>query len=313
MGALWFITRRLLQMGPVVLGLTAVVFLMIHLVPGDPARTLLGPQAPESVVAQLRHAWGLDRPLPAQFALFLGRLSHADFGQSLANDVPARELIAGRVAPTLVLLLYASVLSLLLTVPLGCVAAVYRGKWPDHLIQTIPLIGLGMPSFWLAILLILLLSLGLGWFPVGGYGIGWFQHLRAMFLPSLTVALAISVFTVRSLRASLIEVLDSDYIVTAQSKGITNFRVLVGHALRNAIIPTLTVLGVKVGWLVGNSIIVEKVFAIPGLGSLMFDAIQGRDFPVVQALTLIFGLIVVLVDLFTDIARAALDPRVGLS
>jgi peptide/nickel transport system permease protein len=312
MSTLSFLARRLLQMTPVVLGLAAIVFLMIHLVPGDPARTLLGPQAPEAVVMRLRHDWGLDRPIPAQFALFLGRLLRGDLGESLVYSVPARELILDRFPPTPVLILYASVLTVLITSPLSSVAAVYSGRWPDHLIRLIPLVGLGMPSFWLAILLILLLAVHTGWFPVGGYGEGWLQHLRAMFLPGLTVALAMSVFTVRSLRASMIEVLESDYIVTAQSKGLTSLQILFRHSIRNAVLPTLTVLGVRIGWLVGNTIIVEKVFAIPGLGSLMFDAIQDRDFPIVQALTLIFGLIVVLVDLLTDIARSALDPRVKL-
>jgi peptide/nickel transport system permease protein len=297
---------------PVVFGLTVIVFLMIHLVPGDPARTLLGPQAPDAVVRRLRHDWGLDRPMPAQFTLFLSRLVRGDLGESLVYSVPARELILDRFPPTPFLILYASALTVLITSPLSSIAAVYSGRWPDHLIRLIPLVGLGMPSFWLAILLILLLAVNVGWFPVGGYGDGWFQHLRAMFLPGLTVALAMSVFTVRSLRASMIEVLESDYIVTAQSKGLTNLQTLVRHAIRNAILPTLTVLGVRIGWLVGNTIIVEKVFAIPGLGSLMFDAIQDRDFPIVQALALIFGIMVVFVDLLTDIGRSALDPRVKL-
>ena len=170
-----------------------------------------------------------------------------------------------------------------------------------------------MPSFWLGIILILLLALRLGWFPVGGYGRTPTEILRALFLPGLTVAIAIAPFTIRSLRAALIDVLEADFIDTARAKGLTERRVLFAHGLRNAIIPTVTVLGVSIGWLVGNTLVVEKVFAIPGLGALMIDAVLERDFPVVQALALIFGILVVIVNLLADLVRAALDPRIKLA
>jgi peptide/nickel transport system permease protein len=309
----FYAARRLLQMIPVVIGMTLLVFLMIHLVPGDPARSMLGPRAPEAAVLELRQRWGLDEPLPAQFGQFVGRLARGDLGESLSYGVPVTELIAGRVLPTLLLLLYAVVLVSLITVPLAALVAVNKGSWIDHLVRVVPLVGLGMPSFWLGIILILLLALRLGWFPVGGYGRTPAEILRALFLPGLTVAIAIAPFTIRSLRAALLDVLEADFIDTARAKGLSERRVLLVHGLRNAIIPTVTVLGVSIGWLVGNTLVVEKVFAIPGLGALMIDAVLERDFPVVQALALIFGILVVLVNLIADLARAALDPRIKLA
>jgi peptide/nickel transport system permease protein len=305
--------RRLLQMIPVVVGMTLLVFLMIHLVPGDPARSMLGPRAPEAAVLELRQRWGLDEPLPAQFGQFVGRLARGDLGESLSYGVPVTELIAGRVLPTLLLLLYAVVLVSLITIPLAALVAAHKGSWIDHLVRVVPLVGLGMPSFWLGIILILLLALRLGWFPVGGYGRTPAEVMRALFLPGLTVAIAIAPFTIRSLRAALLDVLEADFIDTARAKGLSERRVLLVHGLRNAIIPTVTVLGVSIGWLVGNTLVVEKVFAIPGLGALMIDAVLERDFPVVQALALIFGILVVLVNLIADLARAALDPRIKLA
>jgi peptide/nickel transport system permease protein len=308
-----YAARRLMQMAPVVIGMTLLVFLMIHLVPGDPARSMLGPRAPEAAVQQLRQRWGLDEPLPAQFAGFVGRLARGDLGESLSYGVPVTDLIAGRVLPTLLLLFYAVVLVSLITIPLAALAAANQGRWIDHLVRVVPLVGLGMPSFWLAIILILLLALRLGWFPVGGYGRTPAEVLRALFLPGMTVAIAIAPFTIRSLRAALLDVLEADFIDTARAKGLSERRVLLAHGLRNAIIPTVTVLGVSIGWLVGNTLIVEKVFAIPGLGALMIDAVLERDFPVVQALALIFGILVVLVNLAADLVRAALDPRIKLA
>jgi peptide/nickel transport system permease protein len=307
-----YAARRLARMIPVVVGMTVIVFLLLRLVPGDPARAMLGPRAPESAVQELRQRWGLDEPLPVQFAQFAGRLARGDLGTSLSYDVPVAGLILPRVVPTILLVLYAVALVTLITVPLATLVAAHRGTWIDHVVRAIPLVGLGMPSFWLAIMLVLLFALRLHWFPVGGYGKTPPAILRALFLPGLTIAIAIAPFTLRSLRAALLEVLGSEYIDTARAKGLSERRVLLVHALRNAVIPTVTVLGVNIGWLVGNTLIVEKVFAVPGLGALMIDSVLARDFPVVQALALIFGLLVVIVGLSADLLRAALDPRISL-
>jgi peptide/nickel transport system permease protein len=306
-----YILRRLLQAIPVVFGVTVVVFFMIHLVPGDPARTMLGVHATPKKIAILHHEWGLDRSLPAQYALFMKRLVHGDLGESLFYGVSARSLIAGRLPVTLWLIAYATVLSILIAIPLAMIAASRKDAARDQVVRAVPLVGLGFPPFWLGIMLLLAFGLHLGrLFPVGGYGTGFVGHLHSMFLPALTVALGIAPILIRSLRASLLQVLESDYIATARSKGISERRVLLRHALRNAVISTVSVLGVNIGFLVGTTVVIEQVFALPGIGQLMLNSILQRDFPVVQGVTLVFGILVVLVYLTTDVLHSLLDPRV---
>jgi peptide/nickel transport system permease protein len=306
-----YVGRRLLQLVPITLGVTILVFFLIHLVPGDPARTILGNQATTQRVALLRHTWGLDRPLPVQYGKFMGRLVHGDLGTSLFYNVGAGHLVLERLPVTLWLIGFGALLSVLIAVPLAAIAATHRDRVADHVVRAVPLVGLGFPPFWVGIVLLLVFALHLGrLFPVGGYGNGFVGHLHSMFLPALTVALGIAPILVRSLRASLLEVLESDYIATARSKGIPERRVLVRHALRNAIISTVSVLGVNIGYLVGGTLIIEQVFAVPGIGQLMINSIFQRDFPVVQAVTLVFSVMVVLVYLLTDVAHALLDPRV---
>jgi peptide/nickel transport system permease protein len=310
MDRLSYVGRRLLQMVPVALGVTILVFFMVHLIPGDPARTMLGARATDQSVAQLRHEWGLDRPLMEQYWLFMKRLAQGDLGDSLFYDTPVLSLIFERVWPTVWLIAYATVLALLISVPLATLAATRKDGSVDQLVRAIPLFGLGMPPFWIGIVLILLLGLRVPLFPVGGYGDGFLGHLYSMFLPGLTVALFLTPILIRSLRASLLTVLESDYITTARSKGIPEWQVLLRHAVRNAIISTVTVLGVNIAFLVGGTLVVEKVFALPGIGALMVDSIFNRDFPVVQGVTLVFAVLVVLVYLITDVVHSLLDPRV---
>jgi peptide/nickel transport system permease protein len=306
-----YVVRRLLQLVPIVLGVTILVFFLIHLVPGDPARTMLGTHATPQRVALLHHDWGLDKPLPVQYWRFLGRMVRGDLGSSLFYSVPAGRLVVHRLPPTLWLIGLATLLAVLIAVPLAALAATRRDRLPDHLVRAVPLVGLGFPQFWLGIMLLLALALHLGRaFPVGGYGNGFLGHLHSMFLPGLTVGLAIAPILVRSLRASLLEVFESEYVTTARSKGLPERRVLVRHALRNAVISTVSVLGVNIGYLVGGTLVIEQVFALPGIGQLMINSIFQRDFPVVQAVTLVFAIMVVLVYLLTDVVHALLDPRV---
>ena len=306
-----YVGRRLLQLVPIVVGVTILVFFLIHLVPGDPARTILGNQATPARVALVRHEFGLDKPLLVQYRKFMGRLVRGDLGSSLFYSVPAGHLVLERLPVTLWLIGLGTLLSVVIAVPLAVIAAIKRNRLPDQVVRAVPLVGLGFPPFWLGIMLLLIFGLHLGRaFPVGGYGSGFLGHLHAMFLPALTVALGISPILIRSLRASLLEVLESDYVITARSKGIPESRVIRRHALRNAVISTVTVLGVNVGFLVGATVIVEQVFALPGIGQLLINAIFERDFPVVQAVTLVFALMVVLVYLITDVVHALLDPRV---
>lgn len=310
MERLSYVFRRLGQMVIVVLGITIIVFFMIHLVPGDPARIYLGTRATPSAVATLHHQWGLDRSVPAQYGLFMDRLSHGDLGQSLLYGTSAEGLILGRLPATLWLLGYAIVLSVVITVPLAAFAAAKKDGIRDHVIRILSVVGLGMPSFWVGIMLILLLALKVQAFPVGGYGDGFVGHLHSMFLPGLTIAIGVAPLLLRSLRASMLSVLDAEFVATARSKGISRRRVLVAHVLRNAVIPTITVLGVNISFLVGGTVVVEKIFALPGIGNLMLGAILARDFPVVQAVTLVFAVMVVAVNLVTDLLYSALDPRV---
>jgi peptide/nickel transport system permease protein len=306
-----YVGRRLLQLVPITFGVTVLVFFLIHLVPGDPARTILGNQATTARVELLRHEWGLDRPLLVQYGKFMGRLAHGDLGSSLFYGVGAGRLVLERLPVTLWLIGYGTLLSVLIAVPLAVLAAVKRDRPTDHAVRAVPLVGLGFPPFWTGIILLLVFGLHLGrLFPVGGYGHGFAGHLHSMFLPSLTVAFGISPILIRSLRAALLEVLESDFVTTARAKGLPERRVLVRHALRNAAVSTVSVLGVNIGFLVGGTLVIEQVFAVPGIGQLMINSIFQRDFPVVQAVTLVFSVMVVLVYLLTDVAHALLDPRV---
>ena len=296
---------------PIAFGVTLLVFFLIHLVPGDPARTMLGTRATPERIALLHAEWGLDQPLPVQYWRFLERLVQGDLGSSLFYSVPAGRLVLERLPVTLWLIGLGTILSVAIAVPLATIAAARRDRATDHVVRAVPLVGLGFPQFWIGIMLLLAFGLNSGrHFPVGGYGEGFVGHLHSMFLPALTVALAISPILIRSLRASLLEVLESDYIATARSKGLPERRVLIRHALRNAAISMVSVLGVNIGFLVGGTLVVEQVFALPGLGQLMINSIFQRDFPVVQAVTLAFAVMVVLVYLTTDIIHALLDPRV---
>jgi peptide/nickel transport system permease protein len=305
-----YIRHRLLLMLPIALGITLITFLMIHLIPGDPAITMLGFRASPERVATLHRAWGLDKPLYAQYWLFLGRLAHANFGTSLFYNSPATGVIVSASSVTLWLVTYAGLLSVVLAVPLAIVAATHRDGVIDQAVRAIPLVGMGMPTAWVGIMLILVLALKLHLFPVGGYGEGFVGHLYSLFLPALTLALPTAPIIIRSLRASLIDALESDYVGTARSKGISESRVMIRHAVRNAITTSITILGLEIAWLISGTIVVEKVFALPGVGALMVDSIYRRDFPVVQAITFVLAVAVILTNLGTDIAHALLDPRV---
>jgi peptide/nickel transport system permease protein len=306
-----FVGRRLLQLIPVAVGVTIVAFFMIHLIPGDPARTILGIHATQQKIDLLHKQWGLDRPLISQYWLFLDRLLHLDLGPSLIYGGTVASLIWSHLPPTLWLIVYAAVLAIVISVPLAMIAATRKDAVRDQLVRAVPLLGLGMPPFWVGFLLIFGFGVKLRWFPVGGYGASFGGHLHSMFLPALTVAIALSPVVIRSLRASMLNVLGADYITTARSKGVPSRRLFLRHVMRNAVIPAITVLSINIGFLIGGTVVVESVFAVPGLGQLMINAIFQRDFSVVQGVTLVFAIMVVLVNLLADMAYAALDPRVS--
>lgn len=310
MGRMTFVARRLALLVPTAVGVTIITFFMVHLIPGDPAVTVLGEHVTPRAIAILHHQWGLDRPLAEQYWLFVDRLVHGNLGESLYYQVPVSGLITGRLPATLWLLCYAAAIAIVVSVPLATLAASRQDAVRDHVVRVVPLLGLGMPAFWFGLILQTWLGTKLRLFPVTGYGQGFIGHLHTMFLPSLTVAIALCPVLIRSLRASMLNVLGAEFITTARAKGVPTPRLLLRHVLRNAIIPAVTVLGINIGYLIGGTLIVEQVFAVPGIGSLMIGAILQRDFPVIQAVALVFGVLVVLVNLLTDVAYAALDPRV---
>jgi peptide/nickel transport system permease protein len=305
------VLRRLAQLVPVAVGVTILTFLLVHLIPGDPAVSVLGNRATPQLVAQLHKEWGLDRSLPEQYWLFLERLGHGDLGDSLLYRVPVRDMVIQRTPVTLWLLGYSTVLAMLIAVPLATLAARRKDGPVDQVVRAVPIVGLGMPAFWVGIMLILLLAAQV-WkvFPVGGYENGLRGHLVSMFLPALTVAIGTVPLLIRSLRASLLGVLESDYVTTARAKGLPERRVLIRHALRNGIMPMITVLGINLGFLIGNTVVIEKVFALPGVGAMIYDGISQRDFAVVQGVTLVLAALVVFVNIAIDVTYSLLDPRV---
>ena len=242
----------------------------------------------------------------------MNHLFHGSLGTSFYDRTSVSGLIAGRLQASSFLLIGGILLSLLISFPLAVLAASKEGAARDQIVRMVPIIGLGMPQVWIGIELILLLGLKVHLFPVSGFGYTFAEHVRSIFLPSLSIAIGLSPILIRSLRASMLEIWEADFVLTARSKGLSRIRVTVSHVLRNAIIASVTVLGVNIAYLIGSTVIVERVFAIPGTGSLMIDAIGRRDYPIVQGVTIFFALAVVTVNLITDLIHAALDPRVSL-
>jgi len=244
---------------------------------------------------------------------FLGHLFRGNLGYSFVYNSSVTSLVTTSLPATLWLLISATVFTILIAVPLAVLAAARRNGVVDNVIRAVPVVGLGLPSFWLGIMLILVFGLKLGWFPVAGFGDTFASHLRSIVLPGITIALTLSPILIRSLRASMIDVLSSDYIVTARAKGLSTSRVVLRHALRNAAVSSITVLGVNIAYLTGSTLVVERVFSLPGIGQQMINSILGRDFPTVQGITMVFAIMVVAVNLLTDVTHAALDPRVNLA
>ena len=305
-----YIARRLVQLIPVVFGITLILFFMLRLIPGDPASVMLGERATDAAVARINHELGLDQPIYIQYGYFLRDLATLNLGTSIKYQVPVANLLGQRLLVSLSVVGVTLLLTIVIAFPLGVLAALKKDSLIDNAVRSLFVVLMLMPSFWVGILLIIFFSVQLGLFPVSGYGSGGFDSLHHLFLPALTIALAITPVLVRALRSSILDALSADYVRTARAKGLRESAVITAHVLRNALIPAVTLLGLSIGSLMGGTVILEKVFALPGAGALLIDSIGARDYPVVQAATMVFATMVILVNLVTDIIYSFLDPRV---
>jgi peptide/nickel transport system permease protein len=295
---------------PVVFGITLILFFLIRLIPGDPVTALLGERATEEAVVRIRHEKGLDKPIYVQYVYYLRDLAQLDLGESLKYSVPVSELLPRRLQVSLSVAVYTLVLTTIISLPLGVLAAVKRDSLLDNALRSALVVTMVMPSFWIGIIFLIIFSVRLDLFPVSSYGDGFTGHLHHLFLPSLTISLGLAPILIRALRASILDVMETDYVRTARAKGLSEQRVMSAHILRNALIPYVTLLGVHMGFLMSGTIIVEKVFALPGAGALLIDSVRARDYTVIQAAVLVFSLLVIGVNLLTDIVYSFLDPRV---
>ncbi|MFM1990130.1 MAG: hypothetical protein RJA99_3087 [Pseudomonadota bacterium] len=308
-----FVARRVAAVVPVLLVVAVIVFGILRSVPGDPAAVIAGDSATPEQVAALREKLGLEKPIVTQFVIWLGGVLRGDLGESYYFRKPVAELIVQRLEPTLALGLAALSIAVSVAVPLGVVAAFRQGTWIDRAVMGLSVAGFSMPVFVLGYLLVWIFSVQLEWLPVQGYariadGLGPF--LERLLLPALTLALVYVALVARITRTSVLEVLNEDYVRTARAKGLRERDVLTRHALRNAAVPILTVVGIGLAVLIGGAVVTESVFAIPGLGRLTVEAVLSRDFPVIQALILLFATAYVFVNLAIDIGYAVLDPRI---
>jgi len=303
-----YIVRRLLQMIPITLGILTLVFSLIHLVPGDPALQIAGENArPEDVLA-VRKALGLDKPLWTQYVSYLEGVAHGDLGRSFQTNESVSVQIRERYPATIELAFGSMVVALLVAFPLGIISAIYRNSWIDNVARFFALIGVSMPSFWFGPLLIIAFAINHTWFPVSGRE----QGLRSLVLPSLTMGLAMAAILTRMIRVSLAEELTQLYVTTAIAKGVTRAKAIFRHALKNALIPVITILALQFGSLLTGAIITEQIFSWPGLGRLLLQSISARDYPQVQASILVIALTYIAVNFISDLLYGVVDPRIKL-
>jgi peptide/nickel transport system permease protein len=313
MSIVFFCISRLLQLVPVLLGITVVAFLLLRVMPGDPATLMLGSRGTPEDIAALTTQLGLDRPLWVQYLFFLGDIARGSFGRSIAYKAEIGPLLVARLWPTLALVGLSTVIAVIVTVPLAMYTAVRRGSLVDHAVKFFFVAAMSMPAFWLGVLLVLLLAIVFPIFPVSGYGDTLPAHLHHLALPAFIIALGTCALTIRSLRSAIIAVLGADYVDTARAKGLPERAVLWRHVFRNSLMSTISVLAVHTSWVIGGTVVIETVFGIPGLGSLLVASISARDYPMVQGLTVTFAVLVVIINLLADIGYALVDPRVSLS
>ena len=308
-----YVLRRVAAFVATLFFLSALVFVVVRVLPGDPATLILGVESNPETLARLRHAMGLDRPLALQYVDWLARAARGDFGTSIQYDLPVGRLILSRLPVTLPLALMAAALMVIIALPLGVYAATHHRRAGDYLAMLVSQLGIAVPAFWSGLLLILLFSVRLGWLRSGGFD-GWstgvWTGLKALLLPAIALGAFQAAVLVRATRSAVLEILREDYVRTARAKGLAEIRVIRRHALRNAMIPIVTVMGIQLGQLVAGAIVLESVFALPGLGRLALGAISARDLPVVQGVTLFVAASIVFINFAVDLAYAALDPRI---
>ncbi len=300
-----YAARRLVGLVPTLLVVAVLVFLFVHLLPGDPARLAAGPEADAETVALVRRDLGLDRPMAEQFVSYFSRALHGDFGRSLRTKRPVRDEIAERFLPTLWLTVWSMAWSVVFGLAVGVLSAVYRGRWPDRAGMALAVSGISLPSFALGMLLIEVFSVKLGWLPTIGAGT-WRHYV----LPSFTLGAGVAAVLARFARASFADILGEDYVRTARAKGLGEPAVVLKHGLRNALVPVVTMMGLQFGFLLGGSIVVEKVFNWPGMGRLLVDAVEMHDYPVIQAEVLLFSLEFIVINLAVDVLYGALNPLI---
>ena len=308
-----YLASRFAGMVVVMLLVATLFFFITRLAPGDPAAVMLGEQATAADIAQLRAAYGLDRPLPVQFFYWLKELAHGNLGQSIFLQRPVTQALWERAEPTLFLTLFSIAIATLIGVPFGIVSAVWRGKAVDQVFSGFAMLGASIPSFWFGLILMQIFAVGLGWFPVAGYGdpgVPLSDRLQHLVLPALVLGIVNSALILRFTRASMLDVLGEDHIRTARAKGAGEPRVILHHALRNALIPVITVLGLTFALLVGGAIVTETVFGLPGIGNLVVSAVLRRDYPVIQGALLVIAGLYVLINLAIDLLYLVVDPRV---
>ncbi|MBV9583143.1 MAG: ABC transporter permease [Chloroflexi bacterium] len=308
-----YIVRRVLAIIPVLFGISILVFLLVHLIPGDVAQILLGTQATDEQIATLRRTFGLDRPLPVQYLDWLSHIVRGDFGVSFRTNRPVLPDLVSRFGVTIQLTFVSMLIALMVGIPLGVASAANRGRASDGVSRVVALLGLSIPNFWLGTLLILFVSLVLHWLPPVGF-VSLFDNpwlgIQTLILPALALGTAVAALVMRMVRSSLLEVLRQDYIRTAHAKGLREQSVLYRHALKNAFIPVLTVIGVQIGYLLGGAVIIESIFSLPGMGRFVLDSISNRDYAIVQGGVLFIALVFCLVNLSVDLVYGWLDPRI---
>ena len=303
--------RRLIHLVIILFGITLVTFFLLRLIPGDPALAILGSSYTHQRATAIDASLGLNKPIWTQYGLFMDHLFHGNLGYSYFYSESATTVISQHLAPTVFLVIYSAVLAAAISLPLGFISGVRRGGVVDQSTRVFFTISFAMPAFWLGIIMLLVFSVHLNVFPLSGFGAGIIGHLHSLFLPALTIALGFSTVLIRSLRAATISTLQAEFIDTARMKGIAYPKVLRRHVFRVAVLAVVAVYGVNLAYLISGTVLVENVFSLPGLGQLLVNSVSNRDYPVVQAVALLFAVLIVLINLLTDITQASLDPRVG--